>query len=250
MGTGHSEAWWCLWREEALGRAALLGPLGRLWLWLGQVIWLDLRLCPLSRMWGTSCGKNCAQQLTSSHHAPSVRLSVCLSRCLSASVFVPVWLSVPHFWIGQYPQWYTNFLQLHQRVPMWHNCLTGQTNMLTSGSLFFFSLPAWQALRHYFSREHFSPGVATTKINTDVIIYWSSESEVKISHRTVVLELLADQCLAQRHFSRAVLAEMEVWIKSATAISWKSAEIPNLFSSSVVLCLLLGKEHAVRQFLY
>lgn len=50
-----------------MGRAASLGP-------LGQFICLDVRLCPLSRTRGTSCGKNRGVHETLSHLTPSLCL--------------------------------------------------------------------------------------------------------------------------------------------------------------------------------
>lgn len=90
--------WWCLWREEALAERLPRVPLGRPWLWPRRVIWLDLRLCPLSRTWETSCGKSCGvQQLTLSHHTPSFSFTF-MNR-----------------WVSGWPLWHTCFLHLLYR---------------------------------------------------------------------------------------------------------------------------------------
>lgn len=63
------------WAEQLLWVS-----LGHPCLWLGRVICLYWRLCPLSRTQGTSCGKNWVQ--LERYHTPSVRLSVCLWRTI------------------------------------------------------------------------------------------------------------------------------------------------------------------------
>lgn len=71
----QSEVWWCLWREEALGRAAPLGPLGRLWLsgqlW-GYAHWAGREGLPAVKT------VDCETKIITSH---SIRLSVSPSVC-------------------------------------------------------------------------------------------------------------------------------------------------------------------------
>lgn len=78
--------------------------------------------------------------------------------------------------------------------------------------------------------------------------YWSSiflpsgVSEVKIYYRKELKKLVKKKI--------NILLKTEVRIRSAKAPCWKSAKIPNLFNSSIVLSLFSAKEQAVRQFLH
>lgn len=186
-----SEVWWCLWREEALGRAAPLGPPGRLWLWLRQVIWLDLRRCPLSRTWGTSCGRNGGVKRLTLH--PFVCLHLSLSLCnylchISMLKLVVIFLLLPA-----------------------RQCLVGVSGFQAMlGKI-------WGIIT---AGNFFNPDVATTKINTSFtdpsiadpyLSPFTEGVEVMNSYRTELLDLVEKQCLLKNtlawRFESALLVQ-------------------------------------------